>query len=113
MIDSTLQFHLSLNDDIDDGIVCDADDSANEDDDQVFRTPVDTNSAPSSPATITATDMPSLSSSSNIEVYSVYMDVHQALEHLYNKLIATIAPETMRGGGLLVCYFLREEKPAL
>ncbi|CAF1071891.1 unnamed protein product [Adineta ricciae] len=117
-IDSTLQFHLSLNDDIDDGIVCDADDSANEDDDQVFRTPVDANSAPSSPATITATDMPSLlssslssssASSSHIEVYSVYMDVHQALDHLYNKLIATIAPETMRGGGLLkYCYLLAQ-----
>ena len=40
--DSSLQFHLSLNDDIDDGIVSDADDSAGEDDDndQVFRTPV-------------------------------------------------------------------------
>ncbi|CAF1146921.1 unnamed protein product [Rotaria sordida] len=97
--DTSLQFHLSLNDDIDDGIVSDADDSANEDDDQVFRTPVDTNSAPPSPATIIAIDMPS--SPLVIEVYSGYKDLHQALDHLNKKLIATYAPETMRGGGLL------------
>jgi len=42
------------------------------------------------------------SSSLLIEVYSVYKDFHQALEHLNKKLIATYAPETMRGGGLLV-----------
>ena len=96
----SLQFHLSLNDDTDDGIVSDADDSVNEDDDQVFRTPVDTNSAPSSPATIIAIEAPS--SPLLIEVYSVYKDVHQALDHLNKKLIATYAPETMRGGGLLV-----------
>ncbi|CAF4552487.1 unnamed protein product, partial [Rotaria magnacalcarata] len=77
--DTTLQFHLSLNDDTDDGIVLDADDSANEDDDQVFRTPVDNNSAPSSPATIVATELPS--SPPVIEVYTGYRDLHQALDH--------------------------------
>ena len=105
--DSSLQFHLSLNDDIDDGIVSDADDSAaedddnnNDDDDQVFRTPVNANSAPSSPATIVSIDLPS--PSLQIEVHSVYNDLHQALDHLKKKLIATYTPETMRGGGLLV-----------
>ncbi|CAF2074880.1 unnamed protein product [Rotaria magnacalcarata] len=97
--DTTLQFHLSLNDDTDDGIVLDADDSANEDDDQVFRTPVDNNSAPSSPATIVATELPS--SPPVIEVYTGYRDLHQALDHLSKRLIATYAPESMRGGGLL------------
>ncbi|CAF4603577.1 unnamed protein product, partial [Rotaria sp. Silwood2] len=97
--DSSLQFHLSLNDDTDDGIVSDADDSVNEDDDQVFRTPVDTNSAPPSPATIIAIEIPS--SPLVIEVSSGYRDLHQALDHLNKKLIATYAPETMRGGGLL------------
>ncbi len=98
---SSLQFHLSLNDDTDDGIVSDADDSSNEDDDQVFRTPVDTNSAPPSPATIIGIDV-SPSYTSIVEVYSVYKDFHQALDHLNKKLIATYEPETMRGGGLLV-----------
>lgn len=97
---SSLQFHLSINDDTDDGIVSDADDSLTEDDDQVFRTPVDTNSAPSSPATIIAVDVPS--SSLSIDVYSFYHDFYQAMEHLNKKLIATYAPETIRGGGLLV-----------
>ncbi|CAF3434917.1 unnamed protein product [Rotaria sp. Silwood1] len=97
--DTSLQFHLSLNDDTDDGIVSDADDSANEDDDQVFRTPVDTNSAPPSPATIIAIEIPS--SPLVIEVYSGYKDLYQALDHLNKKLIATYTPETMRGGGLL------------
>ena len=99
--DSSLQFHLSLNDDIDDGIVSDADDSATEDDDddQVFRTPVNANSAPSSPATIVSIDLPS--PSLQIEVHSVYNDLHQALDHLKKKLIATYTPESMRGGGLL------------
>ncbi|CAF0896602.1 unnamed protein product [Adineta steineri] len=97
---SSLQFHLSLNDDIDDGIVSDADDSANEDDDQVFRTPVDTSSGPSSPSTIIAIDI-SPSSSPVVEVYSVYNNLQQALDHLQKKLIATYAPESMRGGGLL------------
>ncbi len=96
---SSLQFHLSLNDDTDDGIVSDVDDSVNEDDDQVFRTPVDTNSAPSSPATIIALEIPS--SPILIEVHSAYKDFHQAIDHLNKKLIATYAPETMRGGGLL------------
>jgi hypothetical protein len=41
-----------------------------------------------------------------VEVYSVYKDLHQALDHLNKKLIATYAPETMRGGGLLVNIFL-------
>lgn len=99
---SSLQFHLSINDDTDDGIVSDADDSLTEDDDQVFRTPVDANSAPPSPATIIAVDVPPPSSSLLIEVYSVYRDFSQALEHLNKKLIATYAPETIRGGGLLV-----------
>jgi hypothetical protein len=101
---ASLQFHLSINDDTDDGIVSDADDSLNEDDDQVFRTPVDANSAPPSPATIIAGEGPT--SPSFIEVYSVYKDFHQALDHLNKKLIATYAPETMRGGGLLVNFFL-------
>ena len=101
---SSLQFYLSLNDDIDDGIVSDADDSVNEDDDQVFRTPVDTNSAPPSPATIIAIDIPL--SPPVIEVYSVYNDLQQALDHLNKKLIATYAPETMRGGGLLVKFYI-------
>lgn len=35
-------------------------------------------------------------------MYSVYRDFHQALDHLNKRLIATYAPETMRGGGLLV-----------
>lgn len=96
----SLQFHLSINDDTDDGIVSDADDSINEDDDQVFRTPVDTNSAPSSPATIIALEIPS--SPVLIEVFSAYQDLKQAIEHLNKKIIATYAPETMRGGGLLV-----------
>ena len=100
--ESSLQFHLSLSDDTDDGIVSDAEDSSNEDSDLVFRTPVDTNSAPSSPATIVAIEIPPSSSSSTIEVYSVYQDLHQALDHLNKKLIATYAPETLRGGGLLV-----------
>lgn len=99
-VDSSLQFHLSINDDTDDGIVSDADDSLTEDDDQVFRTPVDTSSAPPSPATIIGVDVPS--SSLSIEVYSFYQDFYQALEHLNKKLIATYAPETIRGGGLLV-----------
>lgn len=97
---SSLQFHLSITDDTDDGIVSDADDSLTEDDDQVFRTPVDANSAPPSPATIIAVDVPS--SSLLIDVYSAYHDFAQALEHLNKKLIATYAPETIRGGGLLV-----------
>ena len=98
---SSLQFHLSITDDTtDDGIVSDADDSLTEDDDQVFRTPVDANSAPSSPATIIAGE--GSTSSPLIEVYSVYKDLNQALEHLHKKSIATYAPETMRGGGLLV-----------
>lgn len=100
--DTSLQFHLSLNDDTDDGIVSDADDSANEDDDQVFRTPVDANSAPPSPATIIAIELPS--PTLGIEVYTGYKDINQALEHLNKKLIATDAPETMRGGGLLVSF---------
>ena len=98
---SSLQFHLSINDDTDDGIVSDADDSLTEDDDQVFRTPVDANSAPPSPATIIAVDVPP-SSSLLVDVYSVSHDFSQALEHLNKKLIATYAPETIRGGGLLV-----------
>ena len=73
-----------------------------EDDDQVFRTPVDNNSAPASPATIIGLDVLSLPSTPTIEVLSAYPDLHQALEHLKKKLIATYAPETMRGGGLLV-----------
>jgi Nucleotidyltransferase len=101
---SALQFHLSLNDDIDDGIVSDADDSATEDDDQVFRTPVNANSAPPSPATIVAMETPS-ASPLQIEVHSVYKDLQQALDHLNKKLIATYAPESMRGGGLLVSTF--------
>ncbi|UJR27903.1 hypothetical protein I4U23_009164 [Adineta vaga] len=97
-----------INDDIDDGIVSDADDSVNEDDDQVFGTPVDPTSAPASPATIIAIDIPS-SSPALIEVYSVYTDLQQALDHLCKKLIATFAPETMRGGGLLkYCYLLAQ-----
>lgn len=45
-------------------------------------------------------DIPILSTD-KIEVFSVYKDLHKALEHLNNKLIATYEPETMRGGGLL------------
>jgi hypothetical protein len=102
---SALQFDLSLNEDIDDGIVSDVDDSANEDDDQVFRTPVNGSSAPSSPSTIIGVDVSS--SPSLIAVYSAYSDVHQAIDHLNKKLIATHAPETMRGGGLLVTFSLQ------
>ena len=97
-----LQFHLSLHDDTDDGIVSDADDSVTEDDDQVFRTPVDNNSAPASPATIIAIDVLTLPSAPVIEVLSAYPNLQQALDHLQKKLISTYAPETMRGGGLLV-----------
>lgn len=102
---SALQFHLSLNDDTDDGIVSDVDDSATEDDDQVFRTPVNAHSAPPSPATIIAMETPT-ASPLLIEVHSVYRDLPQALDHLNKKLIATYAPESMRGGGLLVSSFL-------
>jgi hypothetical protein len=77
---SLLQFQISVNEDIDDGIEADVGDSTNEDDDPVFHTPVET----------------------IIEVYSLYKDLHQALYHLNNKLIATYEPETIRGGGLLV-----------
>ncbi|CAF4738872.1 unnamed protein product, partial [Rotaria magnacalcarata] len=76
-----------INEDVDDGIEVDADDSPNEDDDQVFCT--------------SAMAMAPVSTSL-IQVYSVYKDLHQALQHLNNKLIATYEPETMRGGGLLV-----------
>ncbi|CAF2936461.1 unnamed protein product [Rotaria sp. Silwood2] len=92
---SSLQFQLSINEDVDDGIEADADDSPNEDDDQVFHTPINKDNN-------TSTTEISLSSSTNlIGVFSVYKDLHQALHHLNNKLIATYEPETMRGGGLL------------
>lgn len=99
---SALQFPINLNDDVDDGIEVDADDSAGEEDDQVFRTPINAVSAPSSPATITTVERPL--TPPQIEVYSVYNDVNLALYHLNNKMIATYTPETMRGGGLLVCF---------
>ncbi|CAF1186944.1 unnamed protein product [Adineta steineri] len=91
--DSSLQFQISINEDVDDGIEADADDSTTEDDDQLFPSSVDT-------------DKSSISAMSSLipvgtQVYSVYKDLHQALHHLNNKLIATYEPETMRGGGLL------------
>jgi hypothetical protein len=94
--DSSLQFQISINEDVDDGIEADVGDSTNEDDEQQFRTPVDTDSS----STI-ETSIPPV-----IEVFSLYKDLHQALQHLNNKLIATYEPETMRGGGLLVSTIL-------
>jgi len=89
---SSIQFQISINEeDDDDGIEADAGDSTNEDDDQVFRTPIEADS----PTSI------EISLSPKIEVTSLYKDLHQALYHLNNKLIATYEPETMRGGGLL------------
>ncbi|CAF2994863.1 unnamed protein product [Rotaria socialis] len=85
-LSSVVQFQITINEDVDDGIEVDADDSPNEDDDQVFCT------SPMAMAPV---------STSLIQVYSVYKNLHQALEHLNNKLIATYEPETMRGGGLL------------
>ncbi|CAF1571341.1 unnamed protein product [Adineta ricciae] len=99
---SSLQFQISINEDVDDGIEVDADDSTNEDDDQVFPSSVtDKESSP--------TDVLSSSSSSSAsaavpllsEVFSAYKDLHQALDHLNKKLICTYEPEAMRGGGLL------------
>ncbi|CAF3932015.1 unnamed protein product [Rotaria magnacalcarata] len=87
LLNSVIQFQITINEDVDDGIEVDADDSPNEDDDQVFCT--------------SAMAMAPVSTSL-IQVYSVYKDLHQALQHLNNKLIATYEPETMRGGGLLV-----------
>jgi hypothetical protein len=86
--DTSLQFQMSYNEEVDDGIEADVGDSTNEDDDPVFRTPAETDS-------------------SIIEVYSLYKDIHQALYHLNNKLIATYEPEIMRGGGLLVSIYSR------
>ncbi|CAF1179856.1 unnamed protein product [Rotaria sp. Silwood1] len=91
---SSLQFQLSINEDVDDGIEVDADDSPNEDDDHVYHTPIDKDH-------ISTISKISLSSNNLIEVFSAYKDLHQALYHLNNKLIATYEPETMRGGGLL------------
>ncbi|CAF4372145.1 unnamed protein product, partial [Adineta steineri] len=39
--DSSLQFQISINEDVDDGIEADADDSTTEDDDQLFPSSVD------------------------------------------------------------------------
>ncbi|CAF1191878.1 unnamed protein product [Rotaria sordida] len=102
---SSLQFQLSISEDVDDGIEVDADDSPNEDDDQVFCTPIDKDKK--------SINEISLPSSNLIKVFSVYKDLHQALYHLNNKLIATYEPETMRGGGLLkYCDLLaRNYKP--
>ncbi len=76
--DSPLQFQLSINEEADDGIEADL---SNEDDDQA-------------------------TSISTIEIHSLYKDLHEALYHLNNKLIATYEPETMRGGGLLVSIYI-------
>jgi hypothetical protein len=90
----SLQFQISINEDVDDGIEADVGDSTNEDDDQQFRTPVETVSS----STIEISIPP------RIEVFSRYKDLRQALQHLNDKLIATYEPETMRGGGLLVSF---------
>ena len=101
--DTALQFQISINEDVDDGIVADVGDSTNEDDEQQFRTPVENDSS----STIETSILPF------IHVTSLYKDLHQALQHLNNKLIATYEPETMRGGGLLkYCDLLaRNYKP--
>jgi hypothetical protein len=99
--DCSLQFQISINEDVDDGIEADAGDSIHEDDEQQFRTPVDTDNS----STIEA------SSPTRIEVFSLYKDLNQALQHLNSKLIATYEPETMRGGGLLVSTTLLRSFP--
>lgn len=91
---STIQFQISLNEDIDDGIVVDTDGSTVEDDDPVFRTPPMEIEQPHPPLPLF------------IEVYCAYKDLHEALYHLNNKLIATYEPEKLRGGGLLVSAFV-------
>lgn len=91
---SFLQFQISVNEDIDDGIVMDADDLTNEDDESNYRTP--------------PMELPS--TSTRIPFYSAYRNLREALFHLDNQLIATYEPEKLRGGGLLVklndeCFF--------
>lgn len=86
---SELQFHISINEDVDDGIEADVGDSTNEDDEQAYQTPTDSEFIP--PSTLKPI----------VQVYSFYKDLHQALSHLNNKIIATYEPETIRGGGLL------------
>ena len=51
--------------------------------------------AEESPVSITPTFFPS------VQAISVYSDYSEALEHLNNRLIHTVAPEEIRGGGLL------------
>lgn len=51
--------------------------------------------AEESPVSITPTFFPS------VQAISVYSDYAEALEHLNNRLIHTVAPEEIRGGGLL------------
>ena len=92
---SFLQFQISVNEDVDDGIVVDTDDLTSEEDDPVYRTPIDTDCC-----SATTIELPS--SRLHIQVFSVYKDLDEALYHLNNKLIATHEPETIRGGGLLV-----------
>lgn len=92
---ANLQFQISTNEDIDDGIEADVGDSTNEDDEQQFRTPVESEISYNGDA----------SQLLQIQVHSFYRDLHEALRHLNQKLIATYEPETIRGGGLLVSYF--------
>lgn len=89
---ANLQFQISTNEDIDDGIEADVGDSTNEDDEQQFRTPIESEISYNGDASQTP----------QIQVQSFYKDLHEALRHLNQKLIATYEPETIRGGGLLV-----------
>ena len=93
---SALQFQISLNEDIDDGIVVDTDGSTVEDDDPVFRTP------PMEVEQVSRTETTYPPRPLLVEVYCAYIDLHEALYHLNQKLIATYEPEKLRGGGLLV-----------
>ena len=101
---SSLQFQISINEDVDDGIEVDADDSTNEDDDQVFPSSVTDKESSTTDVVLSSSASSSASAAVPLlsEVFSAYKDLHQALDHLNKKLICTYEPEAMRGGGLLV-----------
>lgn len=90
------RIQLSQNEDIDDGIVVDADESTTEDDESVYQTPP------------TEVNLSSRQESKQlaIEYFCTYKDLQEALNHLNNKIIATYEPEKLRGGGLLVSFSL-------